>query len=91
MALRLSELIGELGILSNKSNGRLMRASVTGPKVIRPLLSLLRIAELTGLDTEPTEIIYFNFYKSQIPVIDQSFETAGFMLGPTNHEDIAWR
>jgi hypothetical protein len=37
--------------------------------------------ELTGLNTEPTEIIYFKFYKSQIPVIEQAIETAGLMLG----------
>jgi hypothetical protein len=87
MALRLSELIGELGSLSNKSNGRLMRASVKrGPKVIQPLLSSLRIAELSGLDTEPAEIIYFKFYKSQIPVIEQAIETCWEL---TRQEDIA--
>ena len=37
--------------------------------------------ELSGLDTEPTEIIYFKFYKSQISVIEQAIETAGLMLG----------
>ena len=37
--------------------------------------------ELTGLDSEATEIIYFKFYKSQIPVIEQAIETAGLMLG----------
>jgi hypothetical protein len=37
--------------------------------------------ELTGLDSEPTEIIYFKFYKSQIPVIEQAIETAALMLG----------
>ena len=31
---------------------------------------------ITGKDTEPTEIIYFKFYKSQIPVIEQAIETA---------------
>src|ERR1700732_4770835 len=36
---------------------------------------------LTGKDTEPTEIIYFKFYKSQIPVIEQAIETAALMLG----------
>ncbi len=36
---------------------------------------------LTGKDTEPTEIVYFKFYKSQIPVIEQAVETAGLMLG----------
>jgi len=36
---------------------------------------------LTGKDTEPTEIIYFKLYKSQIPVIEQAIETAAMMLG----------
>ena len=37
--------------------------------------------ELTGADSEPAEIIYFKFYKSQIPVIEQAIETAAMMLG----------
>ena len=37
--------------------------------------------ELTGEDTEPWEIVYFKFYKSQIPVIDRALETAALMLG----------
>jgi len=36
---------------------------------------------LTGKNTEPTEIIYFKFYKSQVPVIEQAIETAALMLG----------
>src|SRR6476660_1956299 len=36
---------------------------------------------LTGNDTEPTEIIYFKLYKSQIPVVEQAIETAALMLG----------
>jgi hypothetical protein len=36
---------------------------------------------LTGKDTEPTEIIYFKFYKGQIPVIEKAIETAALMLG----------
>jgi hypothetical protein len=36
---------------------------------------------LTGKDTEPTEIIYFKLYKSQIPVVEQAVETAAVMLG----------
>jgi hypothetical protein len=36
---------------------------------------------LTGKDTEPTEIVYFKLYKSQIPVIEQALETAALMLG----------
>src|SRR3954454_11791581 len=37
--------------------------------------------ELTGKDSEPAEIMYFKFYKSQIPVIEQAIETASLMLG----------
>ena len=37
--------------------------------------------ELTGQETEPWEIIYFKFYKSQLPVIEQALETAALMLG----------
>ena len=36
---------------------------------------------LTGKDTEPTEIVYFKLYKSQVPVIEQAIETAALMLG----------
>ena len=36
---------------------------------------------LTGRDTEPWEIVYFKFYKSQLPVIEQAIETAALMLG----------
>ena len=37
--------------------------------------------ELTGKDSEPSELIYFKVYKSQIPVIEQAVETAALMLG----------
>jgi hypothetical protein len=37
--------------------------------------------ELTGMDSEPSELIYFKIYKSQIPVIEQAIETAALMLG----------
>src|SRR6059058_363451 len=37
--------------------------------------------ELTGRETEPWEIIYFKFYRSEIPVIEQAIETAALMLG----------
>jgi len=37
--------------------------------------------ELTGRDEEPSELIYFKVYKSQIPVIEQAIETAALMLG----------
>jgi len=37
--------------------------------------------ELTGKETEPSELIYSKLYKSQIPVIEQAIETAALMLG----------
>ena len=37
--------------------------------------------ELTGKDSEPSELIYFKVYKSQIPVIEQAIDTAALTLG----------
>jgi hypothetical protein len=37
--------------------------------------------ELTGREEEPSELIYFKVYKSQIPVIEEAIETAALMLG----------
>jgi hypothetical protein len=37
--------------------------------------------ELTGRDTEPSELIYFKLYKSQIRVVEQAIETSALMLG----------
>ena len=37
--------------------------------------------ELTGKESEPSEIVYFKLYKSQIPVVEQAIETADLMLG----------
>jgi hypothetical protein len=37
--------------------------------------------ELTGKDSEPSELIYFKVYRSQLPVIEQAIETAALMLG----------
>src|SRR5271157_2086260 len=39
------------------------------------------VKELTGREEEPSELIYFKVYKSQIPVIEQAIETAARMLG----------
>jgi hypothetical protein len=36
---------------------------------------------LTGEDTEPSDVIYFKLYKSQIPVVEEAIETAALMLG----------
>ena len=37
--------------------------------------------QLTGKETESSELIYFKVYKSQIPVIEHAIETATRMLG----------
>jgi hypothetical protein len=37
--------------------------------------------ELTGRDLEPSELMYFKIYKSQMPVIEQALDTAALMLG----------
>src|SRR6266550_978512 len=37
--------------------------------------------ELTGQEQEPSDLIYFKLYESQIPVIEQAIETAALMLG----------
>jgi hypothetical protein len=37
--------------------------------------------ELTGKDSEPSELIYFKVYRSQMPVIEQAIEAAAMMLG----------
>ena len=37
--------------------------------------------ELTGKDGEPSELIYFKVYRSQIPVIERAIEAASLMLG----------
>jgi hypothetical protein len=36
---------------------------------------------LTGKETEPWELMYFKFYKSQLGVIEKALETASLMLG----------
>ena len=37
--------------------------------------------ELTGRESEPSELIYFKVYKSQAPVIERAIDTAALMLG----------
>ena len=37
--------------------------------------------ELTGRETEPSDLVYFKLYKSQVPVVEQAIETAALMLG----------
>ena len=51
--------------------------------------------ELTGREEEPSELVYFKVYKSQIPVIEQAIETAAlllrFFLALAHPASIAWR
>ena len=35
---------------------------------------------LTG-DSEPSDLIYFKLYRSQVPIVEQALETAARMLG----------
>ena len=35
--------------------------------------------ELAGKDSEPSELIYFKVYRSQIPVIEQAIQTAALL------------
>jgi hypothetical protein len=37
--------------------------------------------ELTGREEEPSELIYFKVYKSQVPIVERAIETAALMLG----------
>jgi len=36
---------------------------------------------LTGKESEPSEIIYFKLYKSQVPIVERALDTAALMLG----------
>ena len=36
---------------------------------------------LTGKESEPSEIVYFKLYKSQVPIVEQALDTAALMLG----------
>lgn len=36
---------------------------------------------LTGQDCEPSDLIYFKLFKSQLPIVEQAIETAALMLG----------
>jgi len=47
--------------------------------------------ELTGRDSEPSELIYFKVYKSQAPVIEQAIDTAALMLGSDRRGGTVWR
>jgi hypothetical protein len=47
--------------------------------------------ELTVKEEEPSELIYFKLYKSQIPVIEQAVETAALMLGTDKSRGYFWR
>ena len=36
---------------------------------------------LNGKDCEPSDLVYFKLYKSQIPIVEKALETAALMLG----------
>jgi hypothetical protein len=36
---------------------------------------------VTGKDSEPSDIIYFKLYKSQVPIVERAIETAALMVG----------
>jgi hypothetical protein len=42
--------------------------------------------ELMGKDSDPSELIYFKVYKSQVPVIEQAIEIAALMLAQVRHD-----
>lgn len=47
----------------------------------RPAMTCANSMSRTGKDSEPSELIYFKVYKSQMPVIERATETAALMLG----------
>ena len=46
--------------------------------------------ELTGKETELSELIYFKVYKSRVPVIEQPIKTAARMLVPGKSGLVMW-
>src|SRR5579864_7209686 len=74
----------ELAKLARRSNGQEFDCATWLHKAkVLPKEEFQREVEreLTGKDSEPWEIVYFKFYKSQLPVIEQAIETAALMLG----------
>lgn len=49
------------------------------------------VAPAIRWDSEPSELIYFKVYKSQIPVIEQAIESAALMPGSDKSRATAWR
>jgi len=73
----------ELAKLARKQGQRFESATWVHKAREMPKAEFKREVEkaLTGKDGEPSELIYFKIYKSQIPVIEQAIETAALMLG----------
>ena len=46
---------------------------------------------MTGKDSEPSELIYFMVYRSQIPIIEQAIETEALMLGSDKSRGYCWK
>jgi hypothetical protein len=53
----------------------------TRPDICQRRSSSARWRKKSTAKTEPSELIYFKVYKSQVPVIEQAIETAALMLG----------
>jgi hypothetical protein len=47
--------------------------------------------ELTGKDSEPSELIYFKVDRSQVPLIERAVETAALMVGSDKSRGYCWR
>jgi hypothetical protein len=73
----------ELAKLARQQGQRFESATWLHKARQMPKAEFQREAEkaLTGKDSEPSELIYFKVYQSQIPVIEEAIETAALMLG----------
>ena len=69
------------GRAERRSEVRLCNLVAQGPRDAHGRIQEEVEKELTGKEKEPSEIVYFKLYKSQIPVIEQAIETAALMLG----------
>jgi hypothetical protein len=61
-------------------SGSKVQSGCTRPARCPPTSLNARWRRLTGKE-EPSEIVYFKLYKTQIPIIEQAIDTAALMLG----------
>jgi hypothetical protein len=73
----------ELAVLARKQGEHFESAPWVHKARTMPRAEFQREIEkaLNGANSEPSELIYFKVYKSQIPVIQQAIEVAALMLG----------